>query len=120
MAHHEFHVNLTITEWICPVRNFASDKDSLTQYKGKRIFTDDILTDRLFSQELSWCPWLKLRGGSVRILIIINVFSHLQHLHNVVLGYTAENPRFICIPREVWNFGCVTTMNEQELILPFL
>ena len=35
------------------LRNFASDKDSLTQYKAKRIFTDDILTDRLFSQELS-------------------------------------------------------------------
>ena len=39
---------------------------------------------------------------------------HLPHLHNIVLGDTTKYPWFIWIPREVWNFGCVTTMNELK------
>merc|ERR1719259_1287673 len=56
------------------------------------------------------------RGSSfIHLLVIVDVFGHLPHLHNVVLGDGANDPWFVGIPRKVADLGSVSAMNEEKL-----
>ena len=63
---------------------------------------------------------LQLRSGRrrsslFRFLIVINVLSHLPHLHDVVLGHGTHNPRLVVVPRKVGYFGRVAAVHKQKL-----
>ena len=55
------------------------------------------------------------RGRSINFFIIVNIFCHLPHLHDVVFTHRTDHPGIIRVPGEIRNLGCVPTMNEKEL-----
>lgn len=59
--------------------------------------------------------WLNLVCCCFRFLIVVDVLSHLPHLHDIVLRHWADDPSFVGIPREVWDLGGVSSMNEEQL-----
>lgn len=56
--------------------------------------------------------------GSLRlvgVIIIVNVFSHLPHLNDIILSHRSEHPRFVVIPRKIRNFRRMPAVDEQQL-----
>ena len=64
----------------------------------------------------SWCGLFNFRTSSVLLFIIVDVFCHLPHLHDVVFRHRTDDPRFIDIPRKIWDLCGMTTMNELKKI----
>ena len=84
---------------------------------------------------------IKIRGWSVRVLVVVDVLCHLPHLrervlmlseyfhcviyltykcflphlHYIVLGDRADDPGFSWVPREVGDLGGVPAVDEQQL-----
>lgn len=52
---------------------------------------------------------------TLRFFIIVDVLSHLPHLHNVVLRHRTDDPGFIGVPGKVRDLGCVASVDKQKL-----
>lgn len=55
---------------------------------------------------------LQFRCRDIWLFIIVNIFSHLPYLHDVIFRHRANDTRFIGIPAEVRNLGSVPSMNK--------